>query len=130
MKRVILLISLFLFGCSNKTVLSCNYVDNGSILGSKNINDVFIFQNNRIVSYKRIVNYSISVDSKLVYKYVKLDGKSLKKYIGGSYSIKNYDDYISLIFSSKNFDRLSYVDSSYGYNDVLNAYGNLGFTCK
>ena len=132
MKRLFVLISMFLFGCSNKIVLNCSYVDSSFLLGNKNTNDVFIFKNNRIISYKKVIIFDINddTDRKLVSKYVKLDGKSLKKYIGGNYSIKNYDDRISLIFNTKNFDKLNFVDSSYGYDDVLNAYSSLGFMCK
>lgn len=125
------MIALFFCGCSNKIVLNCSSVNNDSILGSKFVNDVFIFEGGEIVSFRRVIKYSLNseIDSKFAYKALKIEGKALKKYIGGKYKIS---DNVNMIFSAKKFDRLNYigVQSSYGYNDIVDVYSNLGFECK
>ena len=125
------MIALVFCGCSNKIVLNCTSVNNDSILGSKQVDDVFILEGDDIVSFRRVIKYNLNsdIDSKLVYKALKLEGKALKKYIGGKYKI---NDNVNMIFSAKRFDRLNYVgiDSSYRYDDIVNFYNNLGFECK
>ena len=95
------------------------------------MDDVFIFEGGKIVSFRRVIKYSLNsdVDSKFAYKGLKLEGKALKKYIGGKYKIS---DNVNMIFSAKGFDKLNYIgiDSSYGYDDIVNSYSNLGFECK
>jgi len=136
LKKFFVFFVLFLCGCSNKVVLNCSYVDNSSILGSKKVNDVITFNNDKIVSYKRNIIFSLNSDvsrnSKSVYKIVKLEGKALKKYIGGKYRIKRNDDSVSMSFRSKRFNNLKYIgiDSSYGYEQVTSVYSELGFACK
>ena len=131
MKRFFIFCTLFFCGCSNKIVLNCSSVNNDSILGSKHVDDVFIFESGEIVSFRRVIKYSLNsdVDGKFAYKALKLEGKALKKYIGGKYKIS---DNVNMIFSAKGFDKLNYIgiDSSYGYDDIVNSYSNLGFECK
>ena len=121
---------LFLCGCSNNTKLNCSYVDNSSILGSKNIDDVIHFRNNRIVSYERIINFSVNNDLRSVYKIVKLEGKALKKNIGGKYKISKSYSEVRLVFRSKKTDNLSYIGIDSNYDQVIDAYNGLGFSCK
>lgn len=131
MKRFFLLLALFVCGCSNKIVLDCSSVDSASILGSKQVDDVFVFESGKIVSFRRIIRYNLkdNIDSRFVYKTLKLEGKALKKYIGGKYKIT---DNSNMIFSAKRFDRLNYIgiDSSYSYDNIVNIYSGLGFECK
>lgn len=126
---------LLLCGCSNKISLDCSYIDNSSILGSKRVNDIITFKNDKIISYERNINFSLHgdiKDSSGVYKIVKLEGKALKKYIGGKYKIRRNNGIISMSFNSKKVDNLKYIgiDNSYGYDEVVNIYNGLGFECK
>ncbi len=136
MKKYFVLLFLFLCGCSNKTVLSCSYVDNSSILGSKKVSDVVVFKNEKIISYRRNIDFSLqsgmAKDSKSVYKIIKLEGKALKKYIGGKYKISCNSDSVSMSFNSKKFNNLKYIglDSNYSYDEVKSVYSDLGFVCK
>ena len=129
------LLIILLCGCSNKVVLNCSYLDNSSIFGSKKVNDIITFKGDRIISYNRNIDFILHndmKDSKSVYKIVKLEGKALKKYIGGRYKIKRNIDLVSMSFSSKKVNNLNYIgiDSSYGYEQIKNVYGDLGFSCK
>ncbi len=135
MKKFFVLFILFLCGCSDRIILNCSYVDSSSILGSKKINDVIEFRNDAIISYKRNIDFSLHSDikdSRSVYRIVKLEGKALKKYIGGKYKMNRSDSIVSMSFSSKKFNNLKYIgiDISYGYDEVLSVYSNLGFVCK
>ena len=136
LKKFLVLFVLFLCGCGNKAHLNCSYVDNSSILGSKKISDVIEFMDDEIISYKRNIVFSfhseMNENSRSIYKLVKLEGKALKKYIGGRYRISRNDDSVSMIFSSRKPNNLKYIgiDGSYSYDDVLSVYGELGFSCK
>ena len=135
LKKLFVLFVIFLCGCSNKTSLSCNYVDNSSILGSKKVNDIIEFRDDKIIYYKRNIDFSLHSgmkDSRSVYKVIKLEGKALKKYIGGKYKISRSNDLVSMSFSSKRFNNLKYIgiDSNYSYEQVRGVYNNLGFECK
>ena len=136
MKRIFVLFILFLCGCSNKVILKCNYVDNSSILGSKSVNDVIVFKNDKIISFNRSIvfnsNSNIDTDLKTVYKVIKTEGKALKKYIGGKYRIRHSSDSVNMIFRSKKFNNLKYIglDSEYGYDEVIGIYSELGFVCE
>lgn len=116
-------------------VLNCSYVDNSSILGSKTVSDVVVFNNDKIISYKRNIDFNLHngiKGSKSVYMIVKLEGKSLKKYIGGKYKISRSGDSVNMSFNSRKFNNLTYIgiDSSYGYDQVISVYSELGFVCK
>lgn len=129
------LLLFLLCGCSNKMVLNCNYVDNSSILGSKKVNDVITFNSDKIISYERNIDFSLHSgikDSKSVYRIVKLEGKALKKYIGGRYKIRRNSDLVSMSFRSKKLNNLKYIgiDINYGYDEVKSVYSELGFSCK
>ena len=135
LKKLLVLFFLFLCGCSNNTKLNCSYTDNSSILGTRQINDVLYFKNNHIVSYERSIIFTINSninDVKSVYKSVKLDGKVLKKHIGGKYKISKNSSEVRLIFNSKKTNNLKYlgIDSDYSYDQVIDVYNGLGFTCK
>ena len=136
MKKWYVLFVLFLCGCSNKVQLNCSYVDNSSILGSKSVNDVIVFKNDKIISFNRSIifnsNSNIDTDLKTVYKVIKTEGKALKKYIGGKYKIRRNSDGVNMVFSSKRLNNLKYIglDSEYGYDSVLGVYSELGFVCE
>ena len=136
MKKFVCLFFLFLCGCSNKVQLNCSYVDNSSILGSKSINDIIVFNSDKIVSFERNINFSLhsdmNKDFRIVYRIVKLEGKALKKYIGGKYRIKRSSDLVSMSFRSKKINNLKYIgiDINYGYDEVKSVYSELGFSCK
>lgn len=135
LKKFLVLFLFILCGCSNKAVLNCSYTDNSSLIGSKEVSDIITFKNNKIFSYNRIIDFNLHSDikeSKSVYKVVVLEGKALKKYIGGKYRISRDIDSVNMSFSSKKINNLKYIgiDSSYGYDEVLNLYNNLGFSCK
>ena len=135
MKKLLVLFIVFLCGCSSKTVLNCSYVDSSSILGSKKVNDVIEFKNDKIVFYARNIDFNLNdsmKDSRSVYKIVKLEGKALKKYIGGKYKIIKSNNEVNLVFSSKKFNNLSYIgiDKDYSYDQVISVYNSLGFGCK
>ena len=135
MKRFFVIFIVFFCGCSRNVNLNCSSVDNGFIFGSRTVNDVISFNDDKIISFKRgvyfDVNGDVDIDIKDVYKIVKLEGKALKKYIGGRYKIMNSDG-IHMIFTSKKFNNLKYIgiDSGYGYDEVLGVYNELGFSCK
>lgn len=135
MKKLLTIFLLLLCGCSNNTKLNCSYADNSSILGSRQISDIVYFKNNHIISYERSIIFSINGDVndvKSVYKSVKLDGKVLKKYIGGKYKLSKNSSEVRLVFISKKTDNLNYIgiDSSYGYDQIISVYNNMGFSCK
>ncbi len=132
MKRFLFIFLLVLCGCSNKVNLNCSYVDNSSIFGNKSIIDTFSFKNNHIISYERSIDYSVNNDIRSVYKIVKLEGKALKKYIGGKYSMNKNNSSVVLVFNSKNVDNLKYIgiDNNYGYDEVISVYSGLGFDCQ
>ena len=135
MKKVFVLFIFLLCGCSNKASLNCSYVDSSSILGSTKVNDVIEFRNDKIISYKRSIDFSLHSgikDLRSAYKAVKLEGKALKKYIGGKYRATHNSDSVSMSFSSKKTSNLKYIgiDSGYGYDQVINVYNSLGFSCK
>ena len=136
MKKFFVLFILFLCGCSNKVSLSCSYVDNSSIFGSKQVNDIIEFKDDRIISFKRNIIFSLkndlNKDIKSVYRIAKLEGKALKKHIGGTYKIRRSTDVVSLFFNSKNFNNLKYIgiDINYSYDEVMSVYSELGFSCK
>lgn len=134
MKKFFVLLIFLLCGCSNKLVLNCSYVDNSSILGSKKVNDIITFKDDKIISYERNIGFSLQngISSRSVYRIVKLEGKALKKYIGGKYKISKNNSDIGLVFSSKKINNLKYIgiDINYGYDHVLNVYSELGFVCK
>lgn len=135
LKRLLVLFILLLCGCSNNTKLNCSYIDNSSILGSRRINDAVYFRNNHIVSYERSIIFNINGDIndiKSVYKSVKLDGKVLKKHIGGKYKISKNSSEVRLVFNSKKTGNLKYlgIDSDFSYDQVIDVYNGLGFSCK
>lgn len=135
MKKLLAIFLLILCGCSNNTKLNCSYTDNSSILGSKQISDIVFFKNNLIVSYERSIIFSINGDIndiKSVYRSVKLDGKVLKKYIGGKYKISKNSSEVRLVFSSKKTSNLKYIgiDNSYSYDQVISVYNSMGFSCE
>lgn len=134
LKKFFVLFALFLCGCSNKVQLNCSYVDNSSILGSKKVNDIITFKDDEIISYERNIDFSLQsgINSKNAYKVVKLEGKVLKRYIGGKYKIKRRSNSISMSFSSKRINNLKYIgiDSNYSYEQAKSVYSELGFSCK
>lgn len=135
LKKFLVLFLFILCGCSNKVVLNCSYVDNSSILGSKEVRDIITFKNDKIISYNRNIEFSLHgniKESKSAYKIVKLEASALKKYIGGKYKISRDSDSVSMSFNSKKVNNLKYIgiDSNYGYDEVLSLYNNLGFICK
>ena len=135
MKKLFVFLLFFLCGCSNKVILNCSYVDNSSILGSRKVNDIIKFGNDRIVSYNRNVSFyfrSGIKDSSSIYKTIRLEGRALKKYIGGKYRVSKSGDGINMSFNSRKINNLKYigVDSSYGYDQVMGVYNELGFVCK
>lgn len=135
MKKLFVLLVLFLCGCSNNNILKCSYVSNDSIFGSKRVNDILTFKDAKIVSYKRNINFNLNSgikDSRSVYKIIKLEGKALKKYIGGKYTIIRNSDLVSMSFSSKKTNNLKYIgiDANYNYEQVKSIYSDLGFNCE
>lgn len=123
-------------GCSTRSVLNCSYIDSSSILGSKRVSDVIEFRNDKIISFRRNIDFSLhdgmGKDIGTVRKLVKIEGKSLKKYINGRYRVNRNSDGVSLSFVAKRFSNLKYIgiDINYGYDQVLNVYSELGFSCK
>ena len=135
MKKLFVLFILLLCGCSNKVVLNCSSVDSSSFLGIKKVNDIIAFKNDKIISYRRNIDFSLHdgiKDLKSVYKIVKLEGKALKKYVGGKYRIKRNIDGVSMSFSARKVNNLKYIgiDSNYDYEQVVSFYSELGFECK
>ena len=116
-------------------VLNCSYVDNSSILGSKKVNDIITFMDDKIISYRRNIDFNLHSDikdSRSVYRIIKFEGKALKKYIGGKYKISRGVSEVNMSFSSKRFTNLKYIgiDSNYSYEQVKGVYSELGFECK
>ena len=135
MKKLLFLFIILLCGCSNNTKLNCSYIDNSSILGSKQVSDVVSFKNNHIIAYERSIIFNINSninDVKSVYKNVKLDGKALRKHIGGKYKISKNSSEVRLVFNSKKTGNLKYlgIDSDFSYDQVIDVYNGLGFSCK
>ena len=134
LRKFFVLFVLFLCGCSNKVQLNCSYLDNSSIFGSKKVNDIITFKDDKIIFYERNIDFSLQggINSKNAYKVVKLEGKSLKRYIGGRYKIKRRSNSINMSFSSKRVNNLKYIgiNNNYGYDEVVNVYSDLGFSCK
>jgi hypothetical protein len=135
LKKFFVLFVIFLCGCSSKSQLNCNYVDSSSIFGNKSVNDIIFFKNDRIISYRRGIVFNLHsgiADSSSVYKIVKMEGKALKKYIGGRYEISKSSNEVSFVFNSKKINNLNYIgiDSNYGYDEVRAVYNELGFECK
>lgn len=136
MKKLIILLILLFCGCSNKVNLNCSYVDNSSILGIKKTKDTIVLKNNKIISFNRNINFSLQSgvsDISSIYKVIKLEGKALKKYIGGKYKISKDNNSVSMIFNIKKInDNLNYIgiDTSYDYDEIVSVYSELGFSCK
>ena len=135
MKKFFVFLIFVLCGCANKVSLSCSYIDNSSILGCKKVNDIITFRDNKIISYERNIDFSLhsgTKDLRSIYRIVKLEGKALRKYIGGKYKIRRSGNSVSMSFNSKKFNNLKYIglDSNYSYDDVLSVYSDLGFSCK
>lgn len=134
MKKLWLVLILFVIGCSKQSILSCNYVDYSSIYGTRKVTDKLVFKNDRLVSYNRNIIMTIheNVDIKKVRKSMNLEGKSFKKLVGGKYKVNKSGNSTELILKSNPTSNLSYIgiDIEDNYESMKANYSSLGFSCK
>lgn len=133
MKKYLLILILLLCGCQNKQTLTCKYIDYTSIYGKKIITDTIIFNNNIPVIYKKNINFSINNEIKeknKIYKTLKLEAKTLKKYIKGKYKIIKQNDNINMNFTSNKKFNLNYITTNTKYENIKQEYESIGYECK
>lgn len=125
---------LFCVGCS-KTSLSCTSVDYSSFMGSKNVSDVLVFKDDNLVQFNRNIKFSVNsnLSKKMVYKYLKNEGKVFKRFVGGKYSVSFDGDVVVLNIKSRKIsdDDVTFLSfNSRDYEDIKSSYSELGFSCK
>lgn len=134
MKKYIVLLFLFCVGCSSHARLTCTFVDQSSIYGVKVITDNLTFKSDKLVSFERNINFKIDErfinNSSDVYKYIKKESKTIKKYINGKYKINRNSSQINSIISIKKFKNndLSYLKID--IDNIKESYDLLSFTCN
>jgi hypothetical protein len=133
MKKFLLILILLLCGCQNKITLSCKYIDQTSIFGKKTITDTIIFNNDIPIIYKKNIVFTLNNEIKeknKIYKIIKLEAKTLKKYIKGKYKITKQNENIIMNFTSKKKFNLNYITTYTQYEGIKQDYENNGFECK
>lgn len=137
MKKYLVLFILLMCGCSNKTTLTCTYIDQTSIYGIKKIVDKIYFKNDKITSYEKSIDFTLNNEIKetnKTYKIIKNEAKTLKKYIGGKYKINKTNKNINMLFTVNKIkkDNLKYIniDIEKNYIKTKEIYTNKGFECK
>ena len=138
MKKCILFFIFLCIGCNKNIYLNCNYTDINSIYGIKKYNDTLVFKENKLISFKREISFNLYNDMekniKNVYKNMKNESITFKKYIGGKYNINKSSNNITTtnkVNKLKN-ENLNYIgiDINSDYNNIKNDYKNIGFSCK
>ena len=133
MKKYLIILLFLLCGCQKKTTLTCKYIDNTSIYGKKIITDTIIFNNTVPVTYKKNINFTLNTEIKeknKIYKTIKLEAKTLKKYIKGKYKIIKQNDNINMFFTSNKKFNLNYITTNTKYENIKQEYENIGYECK
>lgn len=134
MKRLLLFLFLFIVGCSNQTTLSCTYIDYSNIYGTRKVTDNLVFKNDRLLSFNRNINVTLhdNINTKAVYKSMKLEGKSFKKLVGGKYKVNKSGNSYELILRANSNSNLSYIgiDINDNHESMKVNYSSLGFSCK
>ena len=133
MKKYLIILILLLCGCKNKQILTCKYIDNTSIYGKKIITDTIIFNNTVPVTYKKNINFTLNNEIKeknKIYKTIKLEAKTLKKYIKGKYKIIKQNDNINMFFTSNKKFNPNYITTNTDYENIKKDYENIGYECK
>lgn len=134
MRKYMIFLFLFCIGCSRQTNLTCTYIDQTSIYGVKKITDNLTFKNDKLISYERIINFKIDErfinSSNDIYKFIKKESKTIKKYINGKYKISRSNSYINSIISIKKFNNndLSYLKID--MDNIKESYESLSFICS
>lgn len=133
MKKYLILLVLLICGCANKQTLTCTYIDQTSIYGTKKITDTIIFNNTIPVIYKKNINFTLNNEIKensKIYKTIKLEAKTLKKYIKGKYKITRENETIKMNFTSNKKFNLNYITTNNEYENIKTDYENKGYECK
>ena len=138
MKKYLILLLLFCIGCSKNVNLNCTITDNNSIYGNKKISDTLIFKNDKLIKFTRTIKFSFYNDMtyniKNVYKSMKNEAKTFKKFVGGKYKIGKDSNSITTINNTKKFkdEKLSYIgiDNNSNYTTIKSNYKDMGFSCK
>lgn len=128
-----LLILLLLCGCQNKQILTCKYIDQTSIYGKKITTDTIVFRNDTPITYKKNITFTLNNDIKeknKTYKTIKLEAKTLKKYIKGKYKIQKQNDNINMTFTSNKKFNITYITTNTDYETIKKDYENIGYECK
>ncbi len=138
MKRCLFLLIFLCVGCSGRVSLSCSYSDINSIYGVKNINDYLVFKGDKLISFRRNINFSVYSDMsgsiRTIYKSMKKEGRVFKKFVGGKYRVSRSNGGVNMILTVEEFNNnnLSYIgiDVNDNYSSFLDTYESMGFSCK
>lgn len=137
MKKYLFFLIFFCIGCSRHVSLNCSYSDINSIYGVKVINDTLVFKSDRLISFKRDIDFNFYSDMvgniRSVYKGMKKEGRAFKKFIGGKYSVSKSSSGVNLVLTVSDFNnKLSYfgINEDDGYSDMLETYESMGFSCE
>ena len=133
MKKYLIILIFLLGGCQNKQILTCKYIDYTTIYGKKITTDTIIFNKNIPITYKKNINFTLNTEIKeknKIYKTIKLEAKTLKKYIKGKYKIQKQNDNINMFFTSNKKFNLNYITTNTDYENIKKDYENIGYECK
>lgn len=133
MKKYLIILIFLLCGCQNKQILTCKYIDQTSIYGIKNITDTITFKNNILITYKKNINFTLNNEIKeknKIHKTIKLEAKTLKKYIKGKYKITKQNNSIIMNFKSNKKFNLNYITTNTDYENIKKDYEIKGYECK
>lgn len=137
MKKYLIILIFLCIGCSSKNILSCTYVDQTSIYGTKIITDNLTFKNEKLISYQRKIDFNIEDNfikyKNNIYKYMKQEAKTFKQYIGGKDKINKKNNQINLMINIKKIrnNDFSYIKINIDdYASSKNSYQSINFTCE
>ena len=132
-KIIIIILTILLCGCQKQQTLICKYIDQTSLYGEKTIIETITFNNETPTKYKKNINFKINNiinEKNKIYKLMKIEAKTLKKYIKGNYKIIKQNNNIIMNFTSyKNFN-LHYITTNKDYETIKKNYESIGFECK
>lgn len=137
MKKYLIILIFLCIGCSSKTILTCTYIDQTSIYGTKTTIDTLTFKNEKLTAYQRNINFTLENEMTKninnIYKSMKQETKTFKKYIGGKYKMNKRTNQINLTINIKKVktNDFSYIKiNTNDYSTTKKSYESLGFTCE
>lgn len=137
MRKYLIILIFICIGCSSKTILSCTYIDQTSIYGTKIITDNLTFKNDKLISYQRNIEFNIedyfTKYKNNIYKSMKQEAKIFKQYIGGKYKINKKNNQINLMINIKKIrnNDFSYIKINIDdYTSAEHSYQSIKFICE